>query len=72
MSLYPQSPTIPTLSTPFHLRWTNGVILCHAEPPVRVQMYPWSDLMLTYPEACTDCVAIYRRGYHQHLATKAA
>jgi hypothetical protein len=45
----------------FHLRWSNGVTLCGVQPPVRCQVWPWTEGMLTRPEACPSCVTAYKQ-----------
>ena len=52
----------------FHLMWREGVVLCGVSEPERVWVWPWTDYMVTWPEACPACVAAYR----QPKAVKAA
>jgi hypothetical protein len=50
-------PQFPT----FHLIWRDGVVLCGGDPqPGRVQVWPWTEYMLTWPEVCSSCVATYK------------
>ncbi len=44
----------------FHLMWREGVVLCGVSEPERVWVWPWTDYMVTWPEACPACVAAYR------------
>ena len=44
----------------FHLTWSDGQPLCHATPTPRIWVYPWTDYMLTWPEACSACVTAYK------------
>jgi hypothetical protein len=44
----------------FHLMWRDGNILCGEYPPARVQVWPWTESMLTWPEVCSSCVAAYK------------
>ncbi len=50
-------PQFPT----FHLMWRDGIVLCGEHHPERVQVWPWTEYMLTWPEACTACVQVYRQ-----------
>ena len=43
----------------FHLMWRDGIVLCGDPQPGRVQVWPWTEYMLTWPEACPDCRAAY-------------
>ena len=53
---------IPTPQFPlFHLMWRDGIVLCGEHQPGRVQVWPWTDYMLTWPEACPSCVAAYKQ-----------
>ena len=45
----------------FHLMWREGVVLCGIAHPERVWVWPWTDYMVTWPEACPACVAAYRQ-----------
>src|ERR1041385_4369316 len=45
----------------FHLMWREGVVLCGINEPERVWVWPWTDYMVTWPEACPACVAAYRQ-----------
>ena len=45
----------------FHLMWREGVVLCGIAHPERVWVWPWTDYMVTWPEACPACVAVYRQ-----------
>jgi hypothetical protein len=44
----------------FHLMWRDGVVLCTEPHPGRVQVWPWTEYMLTWPELCSSCVAAYK------------
>jgi hypothetical protein len=50
------APQFPT----FHLMWRNGIVLCGDPQPGRVQVWPWTEYMLTWPEVCSSCVATYK------------
>jgi hypothetical protein len=50
------APQFPT----FHLMWRDGIILCGDPHPGRVQVWPWTEYMLTWPEVCSSCVATYK------------
>lgn len=50
-------PQFPT----FHLMWRDGIVLCGEHHPGRVQVWPWTDYMLTWPEVCPACVAAYKQ-----------
>jgi SWIM zinc finger len=52
--LAPQFPT-------FHLMWRDGIVLCGDPHADRVQMWPWTAGMVTWPEVCPWCVATYKR-----------
>ena len=58
------SPSKKEVRTPqfpmFHLMWRDGIVLCGEPQPGRVQVWPWTECMLTWPETCTACVATYR------------
>jgi SWIM zinc finger len=45
----------------FHLMWRDGIILCGEPHPGRVQVWPWTEYMLTWPEVCPACVAAYKQ-----------
>lgn len=45
----------------FHLMWRDGIVLCGEYHPGRVQVWPWTDYMLTWPEVCPSCVAAYKQ-----------
>ena len=51
------APQFPT----FHLMWRDGIVLCGAHHPDRVQAWPWTEYMLTWPEACKACLASYNQ-----------
>jgi hypothetical protein len=57
-------PRVPT----FHLMWRDGIVLCGEPQPGRVQVWPWTDYMLTWPEACPSCVAAYQQPKPRALA----
>jgi hypothetical protein len=46
---------------PIHLMWQNGEILCGGSLADGFWVWPWTDYMLTWPEACPACVAVYRQ-----------
>jgi hypothetical protein len=48
--------------------WPEGVVLYGVAQPARVWVRPWTDYMVTWPEAGPACVAAYR----QPKAAKAA
>ena len=50
------APQFPT----FHLMWRDGIVLCGDPHADRVQMWPWTENMLRWPEACSACVAAYQ------------
>jgi hypothetical protein len=50
-------PQFPT----FHLMWRDGIVLCGENHPGRVQVWPWTNYMLTWPEVCPSCVAAYKQ-----------
>jgi len=74
-----QSPMLSTESIPperlqnkhaassYHLMWQTGEVLCGVDPNPRVWVWPWTDYMLTWPEACSACVDAYRHP-HQRFA----
>ena len=45
----------------FHLMWRDGIVLCGEPQPGRVQVWPWTECMLTWPEVCPACVAAYKQ-----------
>ncbi len=45
----------------FHLMWQEGVVLCGVSHPEQVWVWPWTEYMVTWPEACPACVAAYRQ-----------
>src|SRR5215217_3158938 len=49
------APQFPT----FHLMWRDGIVLCGDPQPGRVQVWPWTEYMLTWPEVCPACRAAY-------------
>lgn len=51
----------PIETQPYHLMWRGGVVLCGAPANLRVWVWPWTDYMLTWPEACPACVAVYKQ-----------
>jgi hypothetical protein len=52
----------PVSSLPvFHLMWQDGTVLCGASHSERFWLWPWTDHMLTWPEACLACVAAYKQ-----------
>jgi hypothetical protein len=50
-------PQFPT----FHLMWRDGIVLCGEPHPERVQVWPWTEYMLTWPEVCLSCVTAYKQ-----------
>src|SRR5215208_6751072 len=44
----------------FHLMWRDGIVLCGNPQPGRVQVWPWTEYMLTWPEVCSLCVTTYK------------
>lgn len=46
---------------PVHLMWRSGDILCGRPQTDGFWVYPWTDSMLTWPEACPACVAVYKQ-----------
>jgi hypothetical protein len=51
------APQFPT----FHLMWRDGVVLCGESHAGRVQVWPWTEYMLIWPEVCPLCVAAYKQ-----------
>jgi hypothetical protein len=49
------TPQFPT----FHLMWRDGIVLCGDPYADRVQMYPWTANMISWPETCSACVTAY-------------
>lgn len=52
-----------------HLLWRNGQVVCGEAQPARCWVYPWTDTMLSWPEACPACVeptSSPRRHERQH------
>lgn len=45
----------------FHLMWQEGIVPCGMAQPEHVWVWPWTDYMVTWPEACPACVAAYRQ-----------
>jgi hypothetical protein len=45
----------------FHLMWRDGIVLCGDPQPGRVQIWPWTEYMLTWPEVCPACVVAYKQ-----------
>ena len=57
----------PVSSPPMvHLLWRDGVVRCGASHPERFWLWPWTDYMLTWPEACPACVAAYKQPKTAH------
>lgn len=50
------APQFPT----FHLMWCDGLVLCGEHHPERVQVWPWTQGMLGWPEVCPACVTAYQ------------
>jgi hypothetical protein len=59
-------PQFPT----FHLMWRDGIVLCDEPQPERVQVWPWTEYMLTWPEVCLSCVSTYN--HPKRVMAKAA
>jgi hypothetical protein len=57
----PQKEALALQFPMFHLMWRDGIVLCGEHQPERVQVWPWTEYMLTWPEACTGCVASYNQ-----------
>lgn len=59
----PQPKTAaPALQFPtFHLMWRDGIVLCGNPHPERVQVWPWTEYMLTWLEVCPACRAAYKQ-----------
>lgn len=66
----PQPKTAPPASPfpSFHLMWRDGIVLCGEQQPERVQVWPWTQGMLSWPEACPHCIEAYR---HPRMARAA-
>ncbi len=45
----------------FHLMWRDGIVLCGEPQPGRVQVWPWTDYMLSWPEVCLACLTTYKQ-----------
>jgi hypothetical protein len=43
------------------LMWRDGSVLCGESHAGRVQVWPWTEYMLTWAEVCRSCVASYKR-----------
>jgi hypothetical protein len=54
----------------FHLRWRDGIVLCGEHHPTRIQVWPWTESMLTWPEVCSSCVTAYK--HPKTIMTKVA
>lgn len=52
----------------FHLMWRDGLVLCGDPHAERVQMWPWTQGMLAWPEVCPACVRSYN---HPQIAEAA-
>jgi hypothetical protein len=48
-------PQFPT----FHLMWRDGLVLCGDPHATKVQMWPWTEGMLRWPEVCPSCATAY-------------
>ena len=57
----PQKAALAPQFPAFHLMWRDGIVLCGEPEPGRVQMWPWTEYMLTWPEACPSCLAAYKQ-----------
>jgi SWIM zinc finger len=60
------APQFPT----FHLMWRDGIVLCGERHPGRVQVWPWTEYLLTWPEVCPSCLSTYK--YPKKVLEKAA
>ena len=72
-----QKKEAPVVVAPVsHLMWRDGLVVCgEADPDAKhdnVWVWPWTDAMLMWPEACPACGRIYRSGYNRHMALKEA
>jgi hypothetical protein len=56
-----EAPVAQEQRPAFHLMWRDGLIVCGEPQPGRFWVYPWTDFMLTWPEACPACVAAYKQ-----------
>jgi hypothetical protein len=41
--------------------WRDGIVLCGEHHLGRVQVWPWTEYMLTWPEVCSACAAAYKQ-----------
>lgn len=41
--------------------WRDGIVLCGDPQPGQVQVWPWTEYMLTWPEVCSSCGATCAR-----------
>jgi hypothetical protein len=57
----PKTTAPATQFSTFHLMWRYGIVLCDDPHPRRVQVWPWTEYMLTWPEVCSACVAAYKQ-----------
>jgi hypothetical protein len=51
------APQFPT----FHLMWRDGLVVWGDPHAERVQMWPWTQGMLGWPEVCSSCVTAYNQ-----------
>lgn len=49
-----------------HLMWRSGEVLCGGNHTDGFWVWPWTDYMLTWPEACPACVAAYKQPKTAH------
>ncbi len=57
----PQKAALAPQFPMFHLMWRDGIVLCGAHHPERVQVWPWTGTLLTWPEVCPSCVTVYKQ-----------
>ena len=51
----------PKQQLTFHLMWRDGMVVCGEPYPQQVKVWPWTDSLLTWPEACPACVQAYKQ-----------
>ncbi|MSQ48170.1 MAG: hypothetical protein EXR78_07245 [Deltaproteobacteria bacterium] len=56
----PKRATTASQFLSFHLMWRDGIVLCGESHPDRVQVWPWTQGMLSWPEVCPSCVTAYQ------------
>jgi len=62
----PKKEAPVSLPPVFHLMWRDGLVVCGEPQPDRFWLYPWTDYMVTWPEACPACVAAYKQPKTAH------